>query len=114
MSVTVISPTVVKVEPDELNADDILEFAEALIEEHGHYTGDSGSSSAGWSIHGAIGEAAMRATGEGGKDGSKSRVLREAAKDRVESSTGKTEFAANDESGGRVAAMQILNEARSL
>lgn len=80
MSVTEIEPgRLVRVEPEKVTADDILEFGAAMIEEQGHVKNDSGDANRGWSIHGAVGEAARRATGESAKDGAASRPLREAA-----------------------------------
>lgn len=80
MGVTVIEPgRLVRVDPDEVSADDVLDFGAALIEEQGHIVRDSGDATRGWSIHGALGEAARRVTGESGKDGPMARQLRDAA-----------------------------------
>lgn len=84
MGVTVIEPgRLVRVDPDEVNADDVLDFGAAMIEEQGHVVRDSGDASRGWSIHGAIGEAARRVTGESGKDGPRARELRNAAAEQL-------------------------------
>lgn len=99
--VTVITPgRFVRVEPDKVDADDILEFAAALIARYGWVKGDSGDEHRGFSIHGAIGEAAKRATLSHHKGETASRKLREAAKAQMEKSYsgrgGLTEFEIND------------------
>lgn len=97
MGVTVIEPgRLVLVEPDQLDANDILDFGAALIEEHGHMTGDSGDEQKGWSIHGAVGEAARRATGSHAKDDPASRVLRDEAARKIMATHERTEFEVND------------------
>lgn len=111
-TVELITPNVVKVGPGELDELDILEYAEALIEEHGHRVGDSGDEKQGWSIHGAVGEAAKRATGSSAKDSGTARPLREAAAAAVERTSGKTEFVANDEAKDKTEAVAILRAAR--
>lgn len=111
MTTTVIRPGVVKVEPDQLDENDVMEFAEALIEEHGHVKNTGGDAGTGWSIHGAIGEAARRATGEGGKDGSRSRVLRDAAATKIADLGRGTEITINDASD-QAGAIAALREAR--
>lgn len=84
MSVTVIEPgKLVRVDPDEVNADDVLEFGAALIREHGHHVGDSGDEKHGWSIHGAVGEAARRIANVSAKDADPARELRDAAAQRL-------------------------------
>lgn len=98
--------------PDDLTADDILEFGAALIEEHGHKKGDSGDASQGWSIHGAVGEAARRATGESGKDGPRSRVLREVAAQQLFAKHGKGEFEVNDAAPTPAEAVHAMLDAR--
>lgn len=74
----------VQVLPDALNAKDIIEFAEALIEEEGWVQGTGGAAGQGWSIHGAIGEASDRVTpapggNRQGKDNPTARPLRNEA-----------------------------------
>jgi hypothetical protein len=97
--VTVITPgKVVRVGPDELDADDILEFGQALIEEQGWVKGESGDATKGWSIHGAVGEAARRAMGQTSKsDYGPGRDLRnEAAAQLAAANDGRTEADLND------------------
>lgn len=84
MAVTVITPgKLVKVTPDELDVNDILDFGAAIIEEQGHKKGDGGSGDGPWSIHGAIGEAARRATGQMSKGADDTRPLRDEAAERL-------------------------------
>lgn len=115
MSVTEIVPgKLVKVEPDGLGAKDVIELGEALIEEHGWVTGDSGDESRGWSIHGAIGEAAKRATGSTGKDSTEARPLRdEAARMMTESDPNRRgEFEINDQAQSVDHAVAAMRAAR--
>jgi hypothetical protein len=78
-TVTDIHPgRLVKVHPPAFGARDVIELAESLIETHGWVKGDGGDASRGWSIHGAIGEAAARATSSQ-KDSTSARPFRDAA-----------------------------------
>jgi hypothetical protein len=86
MSVTEIQPgRLVMVGDTPFGSDDIIELAEALIEENGWVKGDGGNASKGWSIHGAIGEASGRAYGGNSsqKGGTKERPLRDDAAQKV-------------------------------
>lgn len=120
MSTTVIEPgRLVRVDPDVLNADDILEFGAALIEEHGHVTGDSGDVDQGFSIHGAIGEAASRATGDSGKNSDRARTLRDAAAEKIRArhmptaaSGNQAEYEVNDNAPAPAAAVDAMLAAR--
>lgn len=116
MSVTEIQPgRLVKVEPDELDAKDVLELGEALIEEHGWVQQTGGDETIGWSIHGAVGEAAKRATGEHGKDGARARPLRdEAARLVAEAHGGATEIAVNDNAGSVGEVLAAMRAARGV
>lgn len=111
MAVTIISPDLVRVEPDGLTADDILDFGAALIEEHGWRTDDSGNAEDGWSIHGAVGEAARRATDSHAKDSEASRPLRDEAARQVEATHGAPEFFVNDNATGPQMAVDAMRAA---
>lgn len=111
MSVTEIRPGVVKVEPDQLDENDVIELGEALIEEHGWVKNTGGDEKQGFSIHGAIGEAAKRATGEHEKDGPRSRTLRNAAAAKI-GDLGKNEIQANDDATDVAEVLGIMREAR--
>lgn len=114
--VTVIEPgKLVRVDPPALNVDDVIEFAEALIEEEGHVKGEGGEGKRGWSIHGAIGEAAKRATGEGGKDGTRSRELRNQATAKLtEAFPQQNEYELNDTAADGSEAIERLQQARGV
>lgn len=108
--VTVIEPgRLVKVDPDKLDAHDILEFAEVLIEEHGWLQHDSGDTGRGFSLHGAVGEAARRAVtphsvstyvskdnSTGKREDPGARELRDAANELLVAMHGKTDIEIND------------------
>lgn len=117
MGVTVIEPgRLVRVEPDTLGAKEILEFAEALIEEHGWIKTKAAPGAAapsrpaeqttktGFTLHGAIGEAARRSstphsmgTAYHGKDSSPARPLRNAVDVLlVEATHGNNDIGIND------------------
>lgn len=110
-TVTVITPgRLVRVEPDRIDADDIIEFAGALLFAHGWIKGDSGDEHRGWSIHGAVGEAARRATGAGTKDAREARILRDQVAGMVAAKYGQSEFEVNDTSHTREEAVgRLLN-----
>lgn len=114
MGVTVIHPgRLVKVEPDEIDEKDTLEVAEAMIEEQGHIQGDSGDENRGWSIHGAIGEAARRVTDSQGKDNSEPRALRDAAAQLLLDHHQASEIVLNDDPGTtKDRAISLMREAR--
>lgn len=125
MGVTVIDPgRLVLVEPDGLDAKDVLELAGAIIEEQGWSKGSSGGSSleggAGWSIHGAVGEAARRAKGVSDKSSDAARPLRDEAKALIESAYAaahpgepvKTEFQINDDAADVTEALAAIDAAR--
>lgn len=115
MTVTVIEPgRLVLVEPDGLDARDIIELGEALIEEHGWVQNDGGNEARGWSIHGAVGEAANRATGSKGKDTQDARPLRdEAARLISEADQGhRTEQDINDSAPSVDEALLAMRRAR--
>lgn len=78
MAVKVLGAGYVGIEPDVLDWTDVLLDAQALIEEHGWVKNTSGDASKGFSLHGAIGQAAATLTGEG-KDAPVARTLREDA-----------------------------------
>lgn len=95
--VTVIKPgKIVLVRPDALDEDDILDFAAAIVEEQGWVKGQGGDATQGWSIHGAVGEAARRATDSSGKDSTSARPLRDKAAAKVLAIHGKGEVELND------------------
>lgn len=114
--VTVITPgKVVRVGPDELDADDILEFGQALIQEQGWVKGESGDATKGWSIHGAVGEAARRATGASAKDDGRARPLRnEAAAQLAAANEGKTEAELNDSADTVDQVLALMGAARGV
>jgi hypothetical protein len=110
---------ILKVE-DRVTPQDILEFAEALIEEQGWRAtqpgGDAGGGdTAPWTIHQAIGEAARRlepdpATAR--KDGPVARPLRDEATALLSDHHGKTDIELNDECASQTQAIEILRAAR--
>lgn len=82
MAVEVLEAGFVRVTPDVLDWTDVLTHAANLIEEHGWVKGDSGDASRGFSLHGAIGQAAAALT-DGGKDNPTARILRDTATERL-------------------------------
>lgn len=123
MTTTVIRPgRLVRVEPSKISGRHVLELAEALIEEFGHMKGDSGDESRGFSIHGAIGEAAKRITTSNDKGSDRARSLRDEAKNLVErhhnegragDAPWKTEASLNDDPAvGKDEAIALIREAR--
>ena len=115
--VTVITPgKVVRVGPDELDADDILEFSQALIREQGWVKGKSGDAAGGWSIHGAVGEAARRAMGQTSKsDSGPGRQLRDdAAAQLAAAHGGKTEVELNDTADTVEQVLALVGAARGV
>lgn len=114
--VTVITPgKVVRVGPDELDADDILEFGQALITEQGWVKGTSGDASQGWSIHGAIGEAARRATGSSAKDSGDARSLRnDAAAQLAAAHNDRSEADLNDTADTKDQVLALMGAARGV
>lgn len=108
--------TLVEVVPDGVGVNDVIELAEALIEEHGNVKGDSGSEKGGWSIHGAIGEAARRATDSNAKDSVRARPFRDKAATLLMETDpeGRGEFVINDDAqnvGEVLAAMRLARGA---
>lgn len=113
--VTEIQPgKLVKVEPDALDAKDVIELAEVLIEEHGWVQGSGGDQASGWSIHGAIGEAARRATGAGAKDYGDAPSFRNQAAVLVTGADplGRTEMEINDQAQTVDEALAVMRKAR--
>lgn len=106
----------VRIGPARINVNDVLELAEALIEEHGHIKRDSGSAATGWSLHGAIGEAAKRAVAAHGKDSPEARPLRDAANEALMAAHGgRTDIQLNDEPRcTKRRAIRVLQHARGV
>lgn len=111
MSVTVIREGLVRVDPDRVGPDDILEFGARIIEEHGWVTHESGSVEKGFSIHGAVGEAARRATGTHDKGAWSARALRDETREQFEIFHGKGEYPANDEAESAEVAVGLMRAA---
>lgn len=111
---TIITPgELVEVSPDEIDEKDTLEVAELLIDEHGHFKNDSGDETRGWSIHGAVGEAARRVTDSSGKDQDGPRALRNSAAALLLSKHGHGENVLNDDPAtDKDRAMRLIREAR--
>jgi len=115
MTVTVIRPgRLVQVEPDKLTADDIIDFAAALIEVHGWVQHDSGDEKRGWSIHGALGEASRRATQSRGKDDSAARRFRDQANAQIKAKYDMDDIKLNDTSANADEAVQRLLNAKGV
>lgn len=116
-SVERMSGRTVRVGEDLLDARDVIEVGEALIERDGWLQRDSGDAARGWSLHGAIGEAAKR-LGEHGtghdKGGPVARPLRDAATKLLEKvlPDGETEFTFNDKADDADAVIALMRAAR--
>lgn len=99
---------------------DILEFAEALIEEEGWRDTHAGENagdgaSAPWTIHQAIGEAARRmepVQETARKDGPVARPLRDTAAQLLYDVHGKTDIELNDEATTQDEALAFMRAAR--
>lgn len=103
----------VRIDPAYVDTNDVIELAEALIEEHGHVQQDSGDATRGWSIHGALGEAAHRLTNDQGKDKPTARRFRDDAAARILANEGRTELEVNDDPAtDKQAAIDVLRRAR--
>lgn len=121
-TVEVVTPgKLVRVGPARVNVNDVLELAEALIEEEGwRKTYGSPDNDPGgpeqppYTIHRAIGEAAKRAVAGHGKDDAAARPLRDEANERIKATHGgRNDIELNDEPRCNTRrAMRVLAHAR--
>lgn len=111
-AVEVLSPKLVKIAPTKVTGKDILELAEALVYEHGHVKGDSGDATRGFSIHGAVNEAAARVTGQHKSDAGASELRDEATELLLRAHEGQTDLTLNDSAESKEQVLAYFRAAR--
>lgn len=125
MAVDVIEPgRRVRVTPDAPNGADVLEYAEALIEEEGWNPGvregapyQESSPSTGWTLHDAVGEANRRLFREGGKEGImiEGGTTRSVAQTAIGTVLGDaTDMQFNDKAANAEEVLAVLRQAREV
>lgn len=115
---------VLRVEPGEIDAKDVLELADALIEDGG-WAGpgqpsvDSTTGPGPYTLHHAIGRAADRLTANRqtgttyGKGNTQATKLRDEANRLIKKATGKTDIQLNDQAGTVDEILSALRRARA-
>lgn len=131
MSTQVLAPgRTVLVGPDQASAADVIDYAEALIEEEGWFKMDpskpeiTSSPDRGWTLHDAVGEANIRLTGteqgaRGSKEGiklSSGQMTRQAATEAIKTalpaSAKGDDKVFNDKAKSKAEVLKVLRKAR--